>query len=188
MNLRLLLAVLLLLIGSGALAAADAKPGKKPAPAPTNPYFDDPSGVVWEVVYERALAQATQQKRPVVVLMTRANCPNSFFLCKDVLAVPALRARLQDDFVPLLLPIETDADKPPPGINAKGLERIRALKQAAIATATRSSPGAFPPFLLMLGLDGSVIASATGLLDQAAMTAFLDADPRPKPKPKAKKR
>jgi len=64
-------------------------------------------GVTWETNYATALSRSAAENKPLLVLMTRPNCPNTALLAEQVLASPEMLTVLSQQVVPLVQSIDT---------------------------------------------------------------------------------
>ncbi len=139
-------------------------------------------GVTWETDYATALQRAASENKPVFVLMTRPNCPNTALLAEQVLASPDMLSVLSKSVVPLALSIDTinttdvSARGGKPTLTGDALtenDQRLALKNA-IYRASKRDPRQ-PPLLAVLNTTGAVVAAETGLRTGADVIALLTA-------------
>ena len=137
-----------------------------------------PSALPWEGNAARALASG----RPVFAFMTRPNCPNSTWFCRNVLAQPGMREWVAAAFQPLILSLDVvnledlkrRAGRPRlSGPEAKDNEFRFNLKKKIWEEVTKTSPIAAPPLMAILAPNGEVVAAAAGLLAPDQFAEFL---------------
>lgn len=139
-------------------------------------------GITWETDWTRALGRATQEQKPILLLMTRPQCPNTTLLAEQVLAAPEMLSILAKQVVPVALNIDVidtkdiaqRAGKPTlGGAELADNDQRLALKKALYDASPRDPRQ--PPFLGMVDGTGKVVKAESGLRTGPEILALLKA-------------
>jgi len=127
-----------------------------------------------------AQKRAAAEGKPIFLVMSRPNCPNTTLWTESVLASPEMVTVLENDVIPLALPIDvvntktiaSRGGKPTLSDAALADNDQRLALKNAIYDASPRDPRQ-PPFLSVLDASGNVLVADTGLRTRDETLALL---------------